>query len=75
VRHIGLEARCNLLERLVIVAEEGIGRHLAMLGDIALDQGLLSKARPVEHDQFGVGGKRSSKMPGGPTPAGRSWTG
>ena len=56
----------HFLERLVIVAEEGIGRHLAVLGDIVADQGLVLEAGPVEHDQVGIGGMgRQGQRDGG----------
>ena len=63
MRKVGLEAGADLLERLVLVAEEGEGRRLAVLGDVARMELRRLVARPVEDDEFAVlgGGDRRSR--------------
>ena len=56
VNQVRLEPRRDLLERLVVIAVEGIGRAVAMRVDIGLeDRGFLEPG-PIENRQFGIGG-------------------
>ena len=60
---VGLEAGADLLEGFVLVAEEGEGRRLAVLGDIARVEVGVFVAGPVEHDQVLVFGGAAIAAP------------
>ena len=57
MRHVGLEARLNLLERLFLIPEEREGRVGAVLVDIGLVELGTLEAGVVEHHEFGVLGE------------------
>ena len=62
MRGVGPEARAQLLERFLLVAEEGEGRTLAVFVDIGLVEGRILVAGPVEDDEFGVVGPRAGRQ-------------
>jgi len=69
VAEIGLEAGTHLLERFVLVAEEGEGRRIAVLFGIFRVEGRILVARPVEDNQVLVlgdcqGGRRCRQPAG-----------
>ena len=62
-REIGLEAGAQLLERLVLVAEEGEGRRVAVLLDVFRMEVRGLVAGPVEDGQVLVRGDRARRRP------------